>query len=175
MKKIVRFFFIKIILSQAFFVNAQYTTSNSVAEELNRLILARDCGGAEAYARTYFQPPVLHTLFGMISIDCKGNKQAAVEYFKMAARNNDSVAIEMLVRLGEASPDNRITPPPYLNSYGNQSTPVMPPPKHSFSPMPQPRQLPQQVIIVSPQVIQPFNAAACIQDGGGTYCGNYRR
>ena len=47
----------------------------------------------------------------------------------------------------------------------------------SFMPPPAPRptQQPQPQIIIQQPQPQIMNPAACIQDGGGTYCPNYRR
>ena len=146
-------------------------------DEVSRLISQKDCGGAEAYARGSFQRPLIYTMLGLIALDCKNQKAQAVEYFKMAARENETVALEMLVNLGEklvdAKPKYGVPPGVYRAPEPQEEMTL--PPSHTFSPMPQPRQPQRQIILIAPTVIQPFNAAACIQDGGGTYCPYYRR
>ena len=146
-------------------------------DEVSRLISQKDCGAAEAYARGSFQRPLIYTMLGLIALDCKNQKAQAVEYFKMAARENETVALEMLVNLGEKLVDAKpkYAVPPGVYRAPEQQEEMTLPPSHTFSPMPQPRQPQRQIILIAPTVIQPFNAAACIQDGGGTYCPYYRR
>ena len=144
-------------------------------DEANRLISIHDCAGAEVYARNNFPRPMVHTIFGMIQLDCRHDRKTAVEYLKMAARDNETIAIEMLMRIGENTSEfSRVNPDQSMQSQGDASTLALPlPPPHTFSTLPRPRPRPQppQLIIIQ----QAFNPAACIQDGGGTYCPFYRR
>ncbi len=141
-------------------------------DEVNHLIRIRDCAGAEVYARNNFQRPLLHTIFGMIYLDCRQNRKTAVDYFRIAARENESTAIEMLMSIGENTTEfgnnttYRSPPPDYM------APQIENPPAHIFTPPPQPHQRRQpQVIIIHPLP----NPAACIQDGGSTFCPYYRR
>ena len=141
-------------------------------DEVNRLIRIHDCAGAEAYARSNFQRPMLHTIFGMIYLDCKQNRKAAVDYFRMAARDNESTAIEMLVSIGESTSEFRRSSAYQSPQQDEVAMPIENPPPHVFTPPPQPSQRRQpQVIIVQPL----SNPSACIQDGGSTFCPYYRR
>ena len=81
----------------------------------------------------------------------------------------------MLIKLGEPLPSQARS-----NLNGVNTTQIIQPPQiihnppaHTMSTLPQQRQRPAQVLIIAPQ--QVFNASACIQDGGGTYCPYYRR
>lgn len=148
-------------------------------EEANRLISIGDCAGVEAYARSNFQRPLSYTIFGMSQLDCRHDRKTAIQYFKMAARDGDSIAIEMLVQIGENTSEfqRNQRPSPTMIPNDNISQDVEPPPPHEFSRLPQPRQryAPPQLIIVQPLIQPMYNPAACIQDGGATYCPYYRR
>ena len=151
---------------------AQYDKFGAI-DEANRLIASGDCIGADIYARNNFQRPMVDTVLGMIQLDCKFDKKSAIEYFKVAARGKETIAVELLGSLGESTAEFNIknsgTVNRYLNDEPNSALPL--PPSHLLSTLPQPRARPQPVIIIQPT----FNAAACIQDGGGTYCPYYRR
>ena len=142
-------------------------------DEANRLIASGDCIAADIYARRNFQRPMIDTLLGMIQLDCKFDKRSAIEYFKMAAREKETIAIEMLSSLGENTAEFNSKNSGVVKIYRNdEPISVLPlPPSHLLSTLPQPRARPQPIIIIQPA----FNAAACIQDGGGTYCPYYRR
>jgi hypothetical protein len=149
-------------------------------DEVNKLIAKKDCGNADAYARNYFQSPLIYTILGMIQLDCKNNQKSAVEYFKMAARENETIALEMLIRVGDTSPETTsLLAKKNTRSFEEQLPPVMPqgPPPHILSTLPPPRQRIQTIIVPVPLQPPPmmFNPSACIQDGGGTYCPYYRR
>ena len=161
------------------FANAQSTSVRHI-DEVNRLIGAQDCVGAEVYARGNFQRPMLHTIFGMIQLDCKQNRKAAVEYLKMAARDNESIALEMLMGIGESISevrrDSTVQSNQQQDYYQPQEIPL--PPAHTFSRLVQPsrpalRPPPATVIIQQPGTgfIDPFpNANKCIRDGGSIAC-----
>ena len=97
---------------------------------------------------------------------CKKNKKSAVDYFTISARENESLAIEKLLSLGEA--------PPPINSISRSpsvyATPLPVPPPMPVIIQPQPPR-----IIILPQVqIQPkMNLNGCIQDGGPIFCPNH--
>jgi hypothetical protein len=137
-------------------------------DEVSRKIGTGDCGGAEATARANFQAPMIYTVLGFIQLECKKNKKSAVDYFTISARENESLAIEKLISLGEA-------PPPLSRNSQNPSvyaTPLPAPPPMPAIIQPQPPR-----IIILPQVqVQPMmNPNACIQDGGPIFCPNYNR
>ena len=160
------------------FMNAviSQTIAFSGIEEVSRLISNRDCVSAEAYGRRNFQRPMLYTVLGMIQLDCKGEKKSALEYFKLAARENEFVAIEMLVKLGENASDiSRVVPEQPAQAIESPPMGVVLPPAHTLSRMPTQRSRPQPVIIVRPQpqyLIVPI-INACIQDGGPIFCPRY--
>jgi hypothetical protein len=160
------------LLSISTFANAQFSGST---DELNRLITIKDCAGAEVYARNNFQRPLSYTLIGLVQLDCRGDKRVAADYFKTAALENETIAVEMLLKIGEPLPtQNRSSSNTVTTTQIIQSPQIIQgPPSHTMSTLPQPRQRPTQVIIIAPQPI--FNPSACIQDGGGTYCPYYRR
>jgi len=172
MKKfLVIFQFISLLLIPTF-AKAQF---NGSTDELNRLITVKDCAGAEVYARNNFQRPLSYTLIGLVQLDCRGDKRVAADYFKTAALENETIAVEMLLKIGESLPaQNRPSSNTVTTTQIIQSPQIIQgPPSHTMSTLPQPRQRPTQVIIIAPQPI--FNPSACIQDGGGTYCPYYRR
>jgi hypothetical protein len=172
MKKfLVIFQFISLLLIPTF-AKAQF---NGSTDELNRLITVKDCAGAEVYARNNFQRPLSYTLIGLVQLDCRGDKRVAADYFKTAALENETIAVEMLLKIGESLPtQNRSSSNTVTTTQIIQSPQIIQgPPSHTMSTLPQPRQRPTQVIIIAPQPI--FNPSACIQDGGGTYCPYYRR
>ena len=145
------------------------------------LISKKDCAGAEAYARSSFQAPMLHTVLGMVELDCKAQKGAAIEYFKLAANLNEPIARDYLVKLGypPAMQSLRSAPQPIPAIPNNDQLYVAPPvieqpPAHAFSPLVRPRYAPT-VIIAPPVYVVPVSPAACIQDGGATFCPHYRR
>lgn len=172
MKKfLVIFQFISLLLIPTF-AKAQF---NGSTDELNRLITVKDCAGAEVYARNNFQRPLSYTLIGLVQLDCRGDKRVAADYFKTAALENETIAVEMLLKIGESLPtQNRSSSNTVTTTQIIQSPQIIQgPPSHTMSTLPQSRQRPTQVIIIAPQPI--FNPSACIQDGGGTYCPYYRR
>lgn len=161
-----------LILSTAFVTNgfAQYSTA---IEQINKFITLGKCADAEIYARSYIQRPTMLTALGIISSDCKHNKQEAISYFRLAAAENESVAIELLNSMGVS-----YSSPKIVNPY-TADTPqvIQSPPPHILSLAPRPRE--NNIILVQPQIAAPvmvqpgFNSSACIQDGGGTFCPNH--
>ena len=154
--------------------SAQILNGGSI-DEANRLIHNGDCAGVEAYARANFSRPLTYTIFGMSQLDCRHNKKIAIEYFKMAARDGDSVAIEMLVQIGENTSEFRSSQRPSAPSTGPEYIfeEVSPPPPHEFSKLPLPRQrfpLPP-VIIVRPL----FNSSPCMDDANARTCNQFDR
>ena len=135
-------------------------------DEVSRKIGTGDCAGAEATARANFQAPMIYTVLGFIQLECKKNKKSAIDYFTISARENESLAIEKLISLGE-------TPPPLNRNSRSPSvyaTPLPAPPPMPAIIQPQPPR-----IIILPQVqVQPMmNPNACIQDGGPIFCPNH--
>ncbi len=162
MNKIIFVIFLKIIASTAY---AQKSVFHHL-DEANRLISKRDCSGAELYSRNNLQSPMIFTVLGMVQLDCRGNKREAVAYFKAAAKENEMLAIEQLMALGEIPPqpnsvnfdikakdDPLPRPPPYISPKITQQKPES-----------------QQIIIQQPL---PMILGACIQDGGGLFCPNH--
>jgi len=135
-------------------------------DEVSRKIGTGDCAGAETTARTNFHAPMIYTVLGFIQLECKKNKKSAIEYFTISARENESLAIEKLIGLGEAQPPlNRNSRSPSV-----YATPLPTPPPMPAIIQPQPPR-----IIILPQVqVQPMmNPNACIQDGGPIFCPNH--
>ena len=126
---------------------------------LTELLEKNDCKGAEKYVnnmvvdnqnqRTYF--------IGVVHLGCWKNRKRAVEYFKLGAQNGDQGAINTLIELGEPVPER----PKIIYIDRVIASPPSPPPQ------PQPQQI---IIQQQPQMMNP---AACIQDGGGTFCPNH--
>ncbi len=127
-------------------------------EESQRLIRSGNCSGAEAYTRVNVPPPVMYTVLGDVQLDCRNNRVAAIEYFKIAARENETVATETLIKMG-------VTPPERRRVNAERATLFTLPP-----PLAQPQQ-PQQIIIQQPQ--QMPSLGGCTQDGGILFCPNH--
>jgi hypothetical protein len=144
---------------------AQVGRPNSF-DEVSRRIGAGDCNGADLLARSSFQDPMLYTVLGIIQLDCRKNKKGAVDYFMISARQNESLAIDRLILLGEAPPQPKLG----ILSSAADLVPLPAPP-----PMPSSIQAPPMTILISPQVqVQPMmNLNACIQDGGPIFCPNH--
>ena len=157
----------------AIFPAISHSQYSPAIEKINNFILQGKCSDAEAYARSYIQRPVMLTALGIISNDCRRNSTEAIGYFRLAAAENESVAIEFLNAMGVS-----YTNPRLANSNTSEPTQIIQsPPPHRLAPAPRPRE--HNIILVQPQVAAPvfvapmFNPSACIQDGGGTYCPNH--
>ena len=137
---------------------------NSLAH-INQLISEGQCGEADGLARATVRPPLLHTILGLVELDCRKNRQAAVNLLALAAEQRESVAIETLNSLGIQV--SSATRPSETTSIGRNSDYAAPPPPHTLSPLPQPR---QRIVVVPPPLIIVPNPNACIQDGGSVYC-----
>lgn len=120
-------------------------------------ILDGDCSKAEGHAYNNFRAEYLDWMLGTVQLHCRKNRSKAIEYFKAGARANSefsNLSVRALIELGEKPPEPTTR---YI------AVPVQ---------RPQPQPQPQQIIIQQ----QPMNNPnACIQDGGGIYCPNYRR
>lgn len=149
---------------------AQYSPA---IDQINNFINQGKCADAEVYARSYIQRPTMLTALGIISNDCRKNKQEAINYLRLAAAENESVAIELLNSMGVSYAAPRAS----TTYSGDVPQVIQAPPPHTLSPAPRPRE--NNIIFVQPQIAAPvmvqpgFNASACIQDGGGTYCPNH--
>ena len=137
-------------------------------DEVNKKIITKDCAGAESYARRFIQPPILFTVIGLVKLDCLGDKRSSIEYLKIAARENETIAIEKLIALGESPPP--VMRPSVKNPEMNLLALPAPPP---MPPIIFPPQASPQVIIQQQAPVMLPNPAACIQDGGGTFCPNH--
>ncbi|WP_146185796.1 hypothetical protein [Limnohabitans sp. 2KL-1] len=119
-------------------------------------ILDGNCTSAESYAMQNYTGEYLYWWYGTIQQHCRKNRSKAIEYFKAGARANSeysNLSVKALIELGEKPPEPTTR---YI------TVPVQR----------QPQPQPQQIIIQQ----QPMNNPnACIQDGGGIYCPNYRR
>jgi hypothetical protein len=133
--------------------------------QINQFIGAGRCGEAEALARNTVRPPLLHTILGLVELDCRKNRQAAINFLKLAAEQRETVAIETLNTLGVQVTATSRYDVPSVRSV--DPDPALPPPPHTMSPLPQPR---QRVIVVPPPIVVVPNPNACIQDGGTIYC-----
>jgi hypothetical protein len=170
MKKYINQFYLLMVFLIPSISHSQYSPA---IEQINRFIVQGKCADAEIYARSYIQRPTMLTALGIISNDCRRNTTEAIGYFRLAAAENESVAIEFLNAMGVS-----YTNPQPKNSHANESLQIIQsPPPHRLAPAPRPRET--NIILVQPQIAAPvivspmFNAAACIQDGGGTYCPNH--
>ena len=113
------------------------------------------CDEAEQLVDKFFKKDELFFFLGAISQYCRKDKSKAIQYYKTVIRMNgkdSDSAIRALIELGE-------TPPEPTNNYGAASNPPQKPP---------------QIIIQQQQApVIMGNPAACIQDGGSTYCPNH--
>ena len=157
-----------ILGGQLFLATACFAQAGSFRhlDEANRLISIGDCSGAEAYARANVQRPIVYTVLGMVQLDCRRNKKAAIQYLRTAALENESLATEMLIELGEKPPDLKATTTPTPREYSMPQ-----PPPYVSQQRQQQEQQAQQIIIQQPPPM--LNPNACIQDGGSIFCPNH--
>ena len=144
-------FIILVLICSATYSGAAAAQNSSAGniDAINQFILEGKCADAEIYARGNFQRPMFYTVLGMIFLDCRNNRKTAIDYLKLAAASNDSVAIEMLIRLGEDT--SRYRAPAQRKPVEDEE--YEKPPSHAFAPPPQPRPRPQAppIIIVTPR------------------------
>ncbi len=134
-------------------------------DEINRKIESNDCAGAEIYTKSFVKPPVSYTALGLIYLDCFKNEKVGIEYLKIAAYQNETLAIEKLISLGEKPPkiDKKTD---YKINDREYQLPPMPERSNSVSQ--------QQVIIQHKQYLPSSNNLnACLQDGGALFCPNH--
>lgn len=129
----------------------QTTGGGGGGEKLSFMINDGQCGQATEYARRNFSDSYLNFALGRIQLECLANRDIAIDYFKLAANAGYTPAAEQLVRLGVS--------------------PTMPA-KPTVIYQPAPPTPPVRIIIQQPQNDNPN---ACIQDGGGVFCPNYRK
>ena len=158
-----------ILFFLAYFFSSQLMAQEGSAkayDEVSRKIGAGDCSGAETIARSNLLEPMLYTVLGFIQLDCRKNKKSAITYFMISAKQNESLAIDKLIDLGEIPP---------IVSQGLRPTAIVPAPLPAPPPMPTIIQGPPTTIYVTPQIqVQPMNNLnACIQDGGPIFCPNH--
>ena len=143
------------------------TGSSNLYDEVSRKIGLGDCSGADAIARSSFQEPMIYTVLGIIQLDCRKNKKGAIDYFMLSARQNESLAIDKMISLGEKLPS--------LNQESRTKNIIINPPLPTPPPMPTIIQTAPVKIFITPQNnFQPIsNPNACIQDGGPIFCPNH--
>lgn len=123
---------------------------------VERLSNSRDCAGAERYTRESFSGGDMYMILGEIAGKCRGDKRMAIEYWKMCARGGHPGCKEVLISAGGQLPEETR-------------------PNVVYVPQPVVQQ-PQNIIIQQPAQNQTsFNPAACIQDGGATFCPKYKK
>jgi hypothetical protein len=126
-------------------------TMNDHPTMMRGFIQSGNCGEAEAYAYRNFKEEYLDWMLGNVAIQCRRDRQRAIQYYRAGARANDKfshLSVRSLIELGEKPPE----------------------PTTKYIAAPIQRQQPQQIIIQQ----QPMNNPnACIQDGGGIYCPNH--
>lgn len=126
-------------------------TMNDHPTMMRGFIQSGNCGEAEAYAYRNFREEYLDWMLGNVAIQCRRDRQRAIQYYRAGARVNDKfshLSVRSLIELGEKPPE----------------------PTTRYIAAPIQRQQPQQIIIQQ----QPMNNPnACIQDGGGIYCPNH--
>jgi hypothetical protein len=143
----------KIFLIFAVLLLSGCETMNDHPKMMRGYITLGYCGDAEAYANRNFREEYLDWMLGNVALECRRDRQKAIQYYRAGARINQKfsdLSIRALIELGEKPPE----------------------PSTRYISVPTPRPQPQQIIIQQ----QPMNNPnACIQDGGGIYCPNYRR
>jgi hypothetical protein len=138
------------------------TSLTQIFDQISSKIGTGNCTEAEVIARLNTAPPIQFTTLGLIQLECYKNKNAAIDFFVVAARMNESLAIEKLLTLG-------ISPPQIIQKNQNTGVYLPPPP-----PMPIPEQSTQRLIITPQYQAQPMlNPNSCMQDGGSLYCPNH--
>jgi hypothetical protein len=130
-------------------------TMNDHPSMMNNFIASGRCSDAEAYAYRNFREDYLDWMLGNVALHCRRDRQRAIEYYKAGARPNKQyshLSVRSLIEMGEKPPEQTTR---YIQTPSRQQT----------------QQQQPQVIIQQPQP----NPNACIQDGGGTFCPNYRK
>lgn len=131
-------------------------TMNDHPTRMRGFIQSGNCGEAEAYAYRNFREDYLDWMLGNVALHCRNDKQRAIQYYRAGARPNTSfsdLSVRSLIEMGETPPE--------------QTT------RYVLVPTPAPQ--PQQIIIQQQAPVMMPNPAACIQDGGATYCPRYPR
>jgi hypothetical protein len=144
----------KIILIISVLMLGGCGTMNDHPAMMNGFIQSGKCSEAEAYAYDNFREEYLDWMLGNVALYCRRDRQKAIQYFRAGARPNDKfshLSVRSLIEMGE-------TPPEQTTRYVAPPTPR-----------------PQQIIIQQQAPVMMQNPAACIQDGGSTYCPRYRR
>jgi hypothetical protein len=124
--------------------------NSAASEEFFRLVESGDCQGAERIARNRFRGDVTYALIGINKMECEKDRKAGIEYLKMAARNGNSIATQLLIEIGETPPE----PTRRVIIQNNNQTQAAPP-----------------IIIQQPAPVPSFGG--CIQDGGTLFCPNH--
>ena len=114
--------------------------------EVDALIAQDKCGQATNFAKKNFHGDYLNLMLGNIQLNCLGNKNIAIEHYKLAARGGSNAAAEALIRLGEKPPEQTTR---YVTTPASQ---------------------PQQIIIQQQAPVMMPNPNACMQDGGSLFC-----
>ena len=133
-------------------------TMNDHPTMMRGFIQSGNCGEAEAYAYRNFREEYLDWMLGNVALHCRRDKNRAIQYYRAGARPNSTyshLSVRALIEMGEKPPE--------------QTT------RYVTVPAPAPAAQPQQIIMQQRAPVILPNPAACIQDGGGTYCPRYRR
>lgn len=124
-------------------------TNNAHIDAASEYVRRGDCVGAENYARQNLSGGLLYGLMGGIAMECRRDRRAAIEYFKMGARMGNAASAGFLIQLGETPPE----------------------PTRQVIIQQQPAPQPQQIIIQQGGDPNPFpNMNKCIKDGGTIMC-----
>lgn len=139
-------------------------SSSNAIDRVNEMIGKGECSKADTHARANLERPVVYTVLGFVSLDCRHDRKTAVEFFRLAARDNEDLAISMLIKMGEVPPE------PIAENRERGRQYQQPPPIQPYQTItPQ-----QQVIVQQPQQVhQVQNLGACTQDGGTLHCPNH--
>ena len=109
-----------------------------------------DCNGGEIYASKNITGAAFYVAMGAIAESCRHNRNAAIQYFKSAARMGDKFSVDTLIQWGE-------TPPEPTRQVIIQQAP--------------PQQAQQIIIQQGGGDPNPFpNMNKCIKDGGTLMC-----
>ena len=142
----------KVILTLFVLLLGGCETMNDHPTMMRGFIQSGNCGEAEAYAYRNFREEYLDWMLGNVALQCRRDRQRAIEYYRAGARPNDKfshLSVRSLIEMGEKPPE--------------QTT------RYVTTPTPQP----QQIIIQQQAPVMMPKLNACMQDGGSLYCPNH--
>ena len=103
MKKNSSKFLLILLATIGFLAGCETMKWNDDLGKVNVFLKNNDCAGAKQYARREQSGDQLALMLGAIEVAC-GNKSSGIEYYKMAAREGNKKAAELLIESGETPP-----------------------------------------------------------------------